>query len=318
MATRHQRVGQRLAVRWDMREIKRILCPIDFSETSAHAIDLALAVARWSKANITALHVHTPAFMPRPGLPGREGLAADLSRLRDETAACFRGATDTGVVVDVVVDVGQPASRILECAAALAADVVVIGTHGTSGFEHLVLGSVTERVLRKAACAVLTVPPRARATSTLPFTRLLCPVDFSAPSLAALQLARSLANESGSALTVLHVIEWPWREPPAPFAAELPPAQAEALAEYRRYVETSAMARLEGLMQEGAADRAAPVPRLSHGRSYVEILRAAADERADLIVMGVHGRNILDMTVFGSTTNHVVRQATCPVLTLRR
>lgn len=303
-----------------MREIKRILCPVDFSDASADAIDQAIALAAWCKARITALQVHTPAFVPVPGVPGLEGLEADadLSRVRDETAACFRAATDAGIGVDVVVDVGQPASRILDRAAALSADVIVMGTHGASGFQHLVLGSVTEKVLRKARCAVLTVPLRARATSTLPFTCLLCPVDFSDPSLAALQMARSLASESASALTVLHVIEWPWREPPPPLAAELPPAQADALAEYRRYVEKSAMARLEGLIQEAVADRSAPVPRLSHGKSDVEILRIAAEERADLIVMGVHGRNVLDMTLFGSTTNQVVRQATCPVLTLRQ
>ena len=61
-----------------------------------------------------------------------------------------------------------------------------------------------------------------------------------------------------------------------------------------------------------------PVPRLRHGKSYVEILRVASEQRADLIVMGVHGRNGLDMALFGSTTNQVVRQATCPVLTLRQ
>jgi nucleotide-binding universal stress UspA family protein len=164
---------------------------------------------------------------------------------------------------------------------------------------------------------VLTVPPRARTTST-PFMRVLCPVDFSAPSLAALQMARSLAGEPASALTVLHVIEWPWREPPPPSAAELPPAVAEGLAEYRRYIETSAMARLEGLIQEVEAGGLVPVPLVRHGKSYVEILRVAAEERADLIVMGVHGRNVFDMTLFGSTTNHVVREATCPVLTLRQ
>jgi nucleotide-binding universal stress UspA family protein len=165
---------------------------------------------------------------------------------------------------------------------------------------------------------VLTVPPRARATSRLPFSRLLCPVDFSDASVAALQMARTLARESESALTVLHVIEWPWHEPPAPVVAGLPAAQAEALAEYHRYVETSARARLEGLIQKAVVDMSAPVPRLSYGKPYVEILRVAAEEAADLIVIGVHGRNLLDMTMFGSTTNQVVRQATCPVLTLRQ
>jgi len=59
-------------------------------------------------------------------------------------------------------------------------------------------------------------------------------------------------------------------------------------------------------------------PRISHGKSYVEILRVAAEDRADLVVMGIHGRNALDLMLFGSTTNQVVRRATCPVLTLRR
>jgi nucleotide-binding universal stress UspA family protein len=303
-----------------MRDFKRILCPVDFSDASGHAIDQAIALAGWCRASITALHVHTPAYVSVAGLPGLEGFEADadLSRLRDQTTARFRAATDAGICLDVVVDVGQPAGRILDRGAELSADVIVMGTHGASGFQHLVLGSVTEKVLRKARCAVLTVPPKVRATSRLPFTRLLCPVDFSEASLAALQTARSLASESESALTVLNVIEWPWSEPPAPVAAGLPLAQARALAEYHRYLETSAMARLKGLIQDAVADRSAPLPRLRYGKSYVEILRVAAEEGADLIVIGVHGRNLLDMAVFGSTTNQVVRQATCPVLTLRQ
>ena len=177
-----------------MREIKRILCPVDFSDASAHAIDQAIALAGWCKARITALHVHAPATVALAGLPVLEGLDADLSRVRDETAARFRAATDAGIGVDVLVDVGEPAGRILDRADALSADVIVMGTHGASGFQHLVLGSVTEKVLRKARCAVLTVPPHARATST--FTRVLCPLDFSDPSLAAFQAAWPLAKAS--------------------------------------------------------------------------------------------------------------------------
>lgn len=302
-----------------MREIKRILCPVDFSDVSRHAIEQATALAGWCKARITALHVHTPVYVPLPGLPILEGLeaGADLSRLSDETAACFGAATDAGIGVDVVVDVGTPASCIIDRAAAVSADVIVMGTHGASGFQHLLLGSVAEHVLRKATCAVLTVPPRVRATSTLPFAHVLCPVDFSDQSLAAFQAALSLAKASGAALTVLHVIEWPWEEPPAPAARDLPPAQAAALGEFRRYVETSAVIRLDGLIA-GAARHPPPTSAVAHGRPYVEILRIAEQKRADLIVMGVHGRNVLDMTLFGSTTNQVVRQATCPVLTLRQ
>jgi nucleotide-binding universal stress UspA family protein len=302
-----------------MGEIKRILCPVDFSETSAHAIEQAIALARWYKAGITALHVYTPIFMPVPGLPVPEQRVSDAEtqRARDQTSAWFRAAVDRGISVDVLVDVGQPAAHILARAAGLSADLIVMGTHGLSGFEHVMLGSVTEKVLRKAPCAVLTVPPRARATSTLPSTRVLCAVDFSDPSLAALPFAFSLARESHAALTILHVLEWPWEEPPPPALKALPPGQAAALGEYRRYLERTAMARLNALVPEGDRDRGVTASRLLYGKSYVEILRVAAAERADLIVMGVHGRNALDLALFGSTTNQVVRRATCPVLTLR-
>jgi nucleotide-binding universal stress UspA family protein len=298
-----------------MREIKRILCPTDLSDASAHAIDQAIALAAGREARITALHVHTPPYTALPGLPVLEGADADLSRVRDEMAARFRAATDAGIGVDVLVDVGEPATRILDRADALSADVIVMGTHGASGFQHLVLGSVTEKVLRKARCAVLTVPPHARATST--FTRVLCPLDFSDPSLAACQAALSLTQASHAALMLLHVIEWPWHEPPAPAAHDLPPAQAAALTEFRRYLETSALMRLETLIAAAALDPP-PTPQIVHGKPYVEILRVAALDGADLIVMGVHGRNVLDMALFGSTTNQVVRQATCPVLTFRQ
>jgi nucleotide-binding universal stress UspA family protein len=300
-----------------MTIITRILCPVDFSEASAHAVEHAVAMARWYNASISALHVYTPPFMPVPGLPAVEDRVPEdeLKRVREQTAACFAGGA--GVALDVRVEVGHAARHILDCAAALPADLIVMGTHGASGFEHLLLGSVTEKVLRKAQCPVLTVPPRAQARSTLPFKQVLCALDFSDSSLSGLQLARSLAQESRSALTLVHVIEWPWEEPPAPVLQELPPAAAAALTDYRRYVERVAMDRLKTLTRE-APEGVTPASRVVHGKAHVEILRVAAEVRADLIVIGMHGRNAADLMLFGSTTNQVVRRASCPVLTLRR
>lgn len=298
-------------------QIRRILCPIDFSEASEHAAAHALALARAYKASITALHVHGRLFMSVPDLGEPEGPSPDreLERLKSETAESFAGSGD--VPVDVLVEEGQPARHIVRRASELNADIIVMGTHGASGFEHLVLGSVTERVLRRASCPVLTVPPRSQATSALPFRRLLCAVDFSDSSLAALELAFSIAGESDALLTMVHVIEWPWEEPPPPVLSELPPEHAEALADYRRYLEAGATKRLEGLAPESWSRRGEVSSRVVHGKSYVEILRVAAADRADLIIMGVHGRNVADVMLFGSTTNQVVRRATCPVLTLR-
>jgi nucleotide-binding universal stress UspA family protein len=192
-----------------------------------------------------------------------------------------------------------------------------MGTHGANGFEHLVLGSVTESVLRKAPCPVLTVPSRTRSTSRLPFKRVVCAVDFSEWSLKALETTFSLARQSGAEVTLVHGIEWPWHEPPAPHLAELPLQQAKVLAGFRQFLEERALAHLKTLTPEAAPPRDSVSLRVVHGTPYVEVLRVADECHADLIVMGVHGRGAADMLLFGSTTNQLVRRAMCPVLTVR-
>jgi nucleotide-binding universal stress UspA family protein len=301
-----------------MRAIQRILCAVDLSGASADAAAQAIALATWCHARITALHVCEPVFAPIPGLPPlNERIREDERALaRECLAQYFVGARAAGVPVEVRVDAGSPAAGILDCADATRADVIVMATHGASGVQHLVLGSVTEKVLRQARCGVLTVPPLARTAPPRPFSRILCPVDFSDPSLSAVESAVSLARASSATLTLMHVVEWPWHEPPPP-ADGLPGPQAAALVEFRRYIEASARMRLEKLAADVALE-SPPVLSIAHGRPYVEILRVAAESGADLIVMGVHGRNVVDMTLFGSTTNQLVRRATCPVLTFRQ
>jgi nucleotide-binding universal stress UspA family protein len=304
--------------RGSIMNITRVLCPTDFSETSAHAIDLAVTIARWYNARVAAVHVVDDGVIaPEFGSPTGGTLDAALEGLRAATASSVSAASSTGLEVDVFVDVGPPAARILDRAAALPADVIVMGTHGRGGFQHLLLGSVTERVLRTAVCPVITVPPRLHSTSRVPFRRVLCAIDFSDSSMAALRFAVSLAEESDATLTLLHVLEWPWEEPPPPRLEDLPVEQAAALGEYRRYREKMALMRLEALVPTSTRLSQPPAIRLSNGKPHVQILDVANDEGSDLIVIGVHGRNPLDMMLFGSTANQTVRRATCPVLTLR-
>jgi nucleotide-binding universal stress UspA family protein len=299
--------------------LARVLCPTDFSEASAHAIDHALALASRYHARIAALHVVESPVVTELGMSS--GAQVDepvIQRLRARIATCFSGAAAAGLPVDIHVEVGQPFRRILDDAVALCADLIVLGTHGASGLEHLVLGSVTEKVLRKAPCPVLTVPPRSLSGSRLPFQRVLCAVDFSEASLTALQYALAIAEDADATLTILHVLEWPWEEPPPPRLEDLPEEQGKALAEYRRYCETSASARLAALIPNSVRLSRPPVPRLMSGKPYAQILQVAGEESSDLIAIGVQGRNPLDMMLFGSTTNQIVRRAGCPVLTLRK
>jgi nucleotide-binding universal stress UspA family protein len=246
-------------------------------------------------------------FAEAPGemLPGKTNRQELEDRVRDWLAP----AHSTGLQTDVLIDEGSPAACILEHAASLPANLIVMGTHGRGGFERLVLGSVAEKVLRKAKCPVMTVPPPAVATSKLPFAHLLCPVDFSDSSIAALGFAFSLAQESNARLTLLHAFEWPSDEASARRVLET--------SEFHRQWEVETRHQLEALIPDDVRNWCTPEPKLAFGKAYQQILGLAAREHVDLIVMGVQGRNALDLTLFGSTTNQVVRQASCPVLTLR-
>ncbi len=301
-----------------MPTFTRVLCPIDFSESSARAIRYADAIAGWYGATLCVQHVYVPLVVPVPGLPEAVEVLDDDTRERlGEQARAFvadLGCTPTTIVVDS----GRPDEEILARAARRDADLVVMGTHGESGFRHLLLGSVTEKVLRQLACPVLTVPPHVEVPSRgVPFLRIVVGVDFSDWSASALALALSLAAPVQATVIAVHTVEWPWPEPPAPSFDELPAAQAQALQEYRRYVTDRASHRLEALLADRtpAAVRVETV--IAHGKPHVELLRVAEERGADLVALGVHGRGTIDQAVFGSTTNHVVRHARCPVLTVR-
>jgi nucleotide-binding universal stress UspA family protein len=287
--------------------ITHILCPTDGSEAAASALDYAVAIGGWYKGRLTVLHVTEAAATP-----------ADIAKVERETAAARELAAAAGATVEVIVTDGDPARAIVREAARQPADLVVIGTHGRGGFQRLILGSVTEKVLRSATAPVLTIPPGAGGKTHLPVRRVVCGIDFSACSLAALEYARSLARESQASLILVHAIEWPWEEPPAPTFDELPRAEAAALRTYRRTRELQATARLSAVAPLRTGGECPAVCRVVHGKAYAGVLRVVEEEHADLIVLGVGGRSGADRLVFGSTTNQIVRQAACPVLTVRR
>jgi nucleotide-binding universal stress UspA family protein len=299
-----------------MISIGRILCPVDFSPYSRHALEHAAAIAKWYDSEVVLLHVMpTPMQMiPPPGC----GIAATVpivipeeeQRLKGELDAFLKPVAPGMRRPDLRVEIGGPVWRILECAADLPADLIVMGTHGHSGFERLMLGSVTERVLRKAPCPVLTVPRAVESTDPdrpLVFKRIVCPIDFSEGSLKGLRYALSFAEENDACLTLLHVIE-------RAEAADEPPS---TLPDSYEYLEAVASKRLASIVPAEATAWCRLDKVIRVGKPYREILRVATERKADLVVMGVLGRGAVDLALFGSTTQHVVRSATCPVLTTR-
>ena len=193
-----------------MIEIRHILCPTDFSSFAARALHQAVPLARWYGASLTALHV-VPATVPVDGmfpyaLPplANQGVRSRLEAQLREFVAPARAA---GAAGGVLLRDGAVPARILEAARELPADLLVMGTHGQGGLERLLLGSVTEAVLRKAPCPVLTIPHEERAMSgPAPFKRVLYATDFSPAADDALGYALSLAEEAQGLLILLNVM----------------------------------------------------------------------------------------------------------------
>jgi nucleotide-binding universal stress UspA family protein len=305
-----------------MVRIHHILCPVDLSEGSRHAFDRAVGVARCYDAKISILSV-VPVAAVVPAIPfGPEGPGAfgvhpteQRNHLLAEIPRFLALEHGIGTAVEYqVVEAPSVHREIIAQTERLGADLVVMGTHGRSGFERLVLGSITEKVLRTARVPVMTVPPHVAdvvAAGRDPFRRIVYATDFSEGSEDALRYAASLAQHAAGQLTVIHVVQ------PFPVGQDPIVGTSFDVAAYHAEMEKQARAKLRTFVPESIRLGCDTDDVLVIGKPYREILRVAAERLADVIVLGVHGRHALDRLVFGSATEHLVRRATCPVLTVR-
>lgn len=297
-------------------KITRVCCPVDFSDTSRKALRYAGAIATWYEAVLDVMHV-----IPDPAASGAamaSALPAEvMARMRATAEASLRRFVDdadlSAHLSRLVVHSGTPAAAIIDYARKTSPDLLVIGTHGRSGLNHLLMGSNAERVLAHASCPVMTIPPHAREVRSpayAQFKRIVAACDFSPASSYALEYAISLAQENDSSLTLLHVIEM------------LSSDEALALADQRsiEFVDQRRRTAHEALQQLAARDTSAAcetTERIELGPPARAILRVAEEVRADLIVMGAQGHGPLGVMLYGSATQTVLRRAACPVLTAR-
>jgi len=294
-----------------MRTVHRILSPIDFSEPSKRALRHALAIARWHEAELTVLHVEDvllhAAAVEAAGYP-------ELLNRHDEELRDF--VNDAGGInrnVTIQVASGDPVSAILERATRDASDLIVMGTHGRSGLARAVLGSVTERVVRRSPVPVLTIPPSAELRDDLmPFDPVLCASDFSPACRRALDLAISMGQEADARVILLHALQRPDFDRTT-VGMPLPRSSRVDVAEFRK----DALARLKRGLPADAVFRCRPESMIAEGPPADVILQTASREDARLIVMGVQARGAWDRLIFGSTTRRVMQAAACPVLSVR-
>jgi nucleotide-binding universal stress UspA family protein len=296
---------------------QRILCPTDFSLYSIRAFRHATTLARLFRAELTVLHV-IPTFAPygveSPLYSMPSWTSPGLTREAEgEMARFVQSASEAGVSLKTRIVEGHPANEIQALAAALPADLIVVGTHGQGGFERFVLGSVAEKVIRSAPCAVLAVgkvspEPGNRGG----FRRIVCALDLTEASAHTMNVALALGAECEATITLLHILEGfslPWGPH---FPVALPD-----LAPLHREVREQALAALRKAVPDDAALRGAVDFRVESGSPWREIVRIAALTKADLVVVGAHARGRGGNSFLGSTSSQVVRHAGCPVLVLR-
>ena len=284
----------------------RILLPTDGGDVARNAADSAVRLAARFDATVHVLHVLELGELP----PGVEDADADEFAHVGETAIdeITSAAGDAGVETDtdVVESHGPTHEVIVEFATEHGADLVVMGTHGRSGLDRIVLGSVTERTLRESDVPVLTVHEGGGLPADRDLENVLVPIDGSQSADAALALGIDLAAETGATLHLITLIDTskPWHRA----------ASGETLGdidELGKDVLDNALLRAE------AADVSTIEGSVGRGKPETAILEYAADHDADCIVMGTHGRSGLNRYLLGSVTEHVVRTADAPVLSVR-
>jgi nucleotide-binding universal stress UspA family protein len=299
--------------------IRNILCPTDFSEFSERAMRRAVALGRWFQCPVTALHV-IPYLSPAVMVPnslgaGFSAIPTDLlmERREDVEAELQRNLTayaKVGVKMRAEVATGHPWREIETMAQQLPADLVVMGTHGRSGWDRFLMGSTTEKLIRRLNCPVLTIGPTDVAPPTTLFRRILCALDLTAPSQATVDLAFAFAEENLAEVTLMHVIDGDRPEwfPPKPH-----------LASREDFAHSANEGAIEELYRLGKD--APPFCKTDHvtttGTAWREIVRIADETQADLIVVGAQGPGSIGESFLGSTAAQTLRHAPCPVMLAR-
>jgi nucleotide-binding universal stress UspA family protein len=288
-----------------MIDVRRILCPIDFDGFSERALRYAVRMAHWYGATLHVLHVRPPQTTSSAAVDVRDAELATLESLVD------RYRLPHVEISTELVESAEPADAIIASADARDVDLIVTGSHGRSGVQRVLLGSVVEGLLHRCGRPILTIPSHLNPLHAVPaagFSHVLCAVDFSAASIDALAYALSIAEESEAQLSVLHVIE------KLPELVDPLLVLTVEVEQIRLAAEAQKLAQLRALVPEDAREYCSIDTAVLEGGASRHILHRAAESQVDLIVLGVHGRSTLDLVFFGSNSKDVIRQAQCPVL----
>ena len=293
-------------------EFKKILVPVDFSDCSNKALEYAILFGEKYGAALTLFHV-VALFQEDVGETERmqeleKIVKRQEEKIREQMSGSKEKVTARGVSVNTVIQRGiNPADTILEFLDEQDFDLVIMGTHGRTGLKHVLQGSVAEKVVRLSPVPVLTIH---REVQKYDFDDIVVPIDFSAHSLKAVEYATDLAQTFNSRLYFLHVIE---QEIHPSFYA----AGVTSIFEIDHDLKERVVQNMQEFVEDFLDESMTTEYVVREGKAHREIVEFAKEKGMDLIVIATHGLSGLEYLLLGSTTEKVVRWATCPVFTVK-
>lgn len=276
-------------------EPRKVLCAVDLTPASAEVLQWARLFVEAYQAKLDVVHadyVDYPPYM----LPGQAGQLSAESQTRQEElkrhlAELVRDAIGKLPAPELAILDGHPAEALLRRAGSNSPDLIVIGSHGHGGFSRLRLGSVAEHMIRTSPTPTLVA--RTRADRQIPkIERVLCPVSFDPEARRSLQVAAGVAQKFRAKLAVVHAVDEP---------------HLDLEAKHRELCQW---------VPDEVRKQCAVVEAVRHGNPAEQILLAAREQSADLIVLGAARRPFLELAILGDTAERVLRHAESAVLVL--
>lgn len=296
-----------------MKRVSHILCPTDFSSLSKRATQIAMRIAEDLGAKLTILHVDEVGSMNVTDFMILEGLRQESRRRVEKRLKALQKNQDLARA-QFVIEEGIPQAVILEQVRKLDANLVVMGTHGESGWNALHLGSVAERVLHVSAVPIVFIPDMGK---TEPFRRktkrILLAADLGYTSKETIAYAIDLAKRFEAELEVLNVAY-----PSDELFPELGSFWARSeFVEIKAELEQKRTNALEKLVPASAKKKLKVRMAVKEGEPHEVIDQTAHERRIDLLVMGAQGRGQSELGWVGSTTQKVLRLGACATLVVK-
>jgi nucleotide-binding universal stress UspA family protein len=289
-------------------KLRNILYLTDFSGPSDAALSFAMMMGRGYGATVHALHILLPTPYPYMG-PGLTALALEAEEENAQAEMQKVESQLAGLEHETIVERGISVWPGVEQAIRVGAiDLIVVGTHGRTGADKLLMGSVAEEIFRRSPVPVLTIGPNVRGGTHngARFHRVLFATDLTPESLAGAPHAVSLARENRARLVLLLVMRKP----------EHPTTDDNRIHEISA---AEAMHRLYEIVPDDVKLEFPPEVAVEFGEPAERIVAAAKERGADLIVLGIRkSAHVGAATHLERAIAHkVVARAPCPVLTVR-